>query len=73
MAPVREQEFDGPWKAALEAGFDLFLGLFLADLHELVDWTKEHVALDQELQKLMAESATGVRRVDKLFKAVRKE
>ncbi len=72
MAPAREQEFDGPWKHALEGRLDLFLGLFLADLHEIVDWTRDHLALDQELQKLMPESATGVRRVDKLFKASRK-
>jgi hypothetical protein len=73
MSPTREQEFDGPWKDALEVGFDLFLGLFLADLHGIVDWTKDHVSLDQELQKLMPESATGGRRVDKLFKAFRKD
>src|ERR1700674_2313951 len=72
MEPTREQEFDGPWKAALEGGFDLFLSLFLADLHGIVDWTKDHVALDQELQKLMPQSATGVLRVDKLFKAFHK-
>jgi hypothetical protein len=71
MSPAREQEFDGPWKNALEGGFDLFLALFLPDLHALVDWTQDHRALDQELQKLMPESATGVRRVDKLFQAAR--
>src|SRR5262249_28347191 len=71
-SPAREQEFDGPWKAALETGFDLFLGLFLVDLYDIGDWTKDHVSLDQELQKLTPESATGVRRVDKLFKVVRK-
>jgi hypothetical protein len=72
MSATREQEYDGPWKTALEVGFDLFLMLFLLDLYEIVDWTRDHTALDQELQKLMPESATGVRRVDKLFRAVRK-
>src|SRR5262249_47960091 len=69
---VREQEYDGPWKGALEIGFDLFLGLFLEDLYEIADWTKDHVAMDQELQQLTPASATGVRRVDKLFKVSRK-
>jgi hypothetical protein len=73
MPPTREQEFDGPWKQALELAFELFLALFLPDLYDLIDWTREHDALEQELQKLMPESATGVRRVDKLFKAKRKE
>ncbi len=73
MAPEREQEFDGPWKGALEVGFDLCLALFLKDLYAIPDWTRDHVSLDQELQKLMSESATGVRRVDKLFKASRKK
>src|SRR4051812_14501862 len=73
MEPTREQEFDGPWKSALEVGFDLFLGHFLADLYAILDWTEDYVAMDQELQKLMPESATSVRRVDKLFKAVHKD
>lgn len=71
MSATREQEFDGPWKGALEAGFDLFLGLFLDDLHAIADWTKDHISLDQELQQLTPASATGVRRVDKLFKVIR--
>jgi hypothetical protein len=73
MSPEREQEFDGPWKHALEIAFDLFLRLFLLDLHEIVDWVKDHGSQDQELQKLTPASATGVRRVDKLFKAFHKD
>ncbi len=72
MSPTREQDYDGPWKSALELAFEPFLALFLEDLHAIVDWSKDHIARDQELQKLLAESATGVRRVDKLFEAVRK-
>jgi hypothetical protein len=71
MLPVREQEFDAPWKEALDLGFDLFLGLFLPDVYAILDWTRDHEPLEQELQKLTPESATGVRRVDKLVKAFR--
>ncbi len=57
----------------LEIAFDLFLRLFLLDLYEIVDWAKDHASQDQELQKLTPASATGVRRVDKLFKAIHKD
>jgi hypothetical protein len=73
MSPVREQEYDAPWKTALEMAFDLFLGLGLPDLHAFVDWPRDYESLDQELQKLMRESTTGVRRVDKLFKVFHKD
>src|SRR4051812_250341 len=73
MAAEREQELDGPWKEALEVGLDLFLGLFLADVHGILDWERGYDSQDQELQKMVPTAATGVRRVDKLFKASRKK
>jgi hypothetical protein len=64
-------EFDGPWKDALDHGCALFLSAFAADVHAAIDWREDYEALDQELQKLAPESASGVRRVDRLFKAVK--
>ncbi len=72
MSSTRKQEFDAPWKYALEVAFDLFLSLFLDDLYAIVDWPRGYDSLEQELQKLTSESSTGVLRVDKLFKAYRK-
>jgi hypothetical protein len=66
-------DFDGPWKEALEHGFDLFLALLFPDVHASLDWSADHASLDQELQKLVPEAATGVRRVDKLVKAARRD
>lgn len=67
------QEYDGPWKEALDEGFDRALSLFFPDVYGAVDWAQDHVALEQELHKGEPASAEGVRRVDKLFRAARKE
>src|SRR5262245_29238013 len=61
-------EFDGAWKEALDHACELFLAAFVVDVHAAIDWRQDYESLDQELQKLAPESASGLRRVDKLVK-----
>jgi hypothetical protein len=45
-------DYDGPWKEALEALFEAFVRLFRPDLHDAIDWTRGVELLDKELQQL---------------------
>jgi len=57
----------------LERYFEAFLGFFFPDAHAAVDWTKEHVFLDKELQKVVRDAELGRRLVDKLVKVYTRE
>ena len=65
-------EYDSPWKESLEVYFESFLSLCFPAVHQEIDWTKGYVSRDKELQKLLAESETGKRIVDKLIQVWRK-
>jgi hypothetical protein len=60
------EEWDGPWKEALES-LALVLELFWPDVPGEVDLDKGCTPLEQELQKLTPDSSSGLLRVDKLF------
>lgn len=62
--PLRE-DFDSPWKEALERFLPQSLAIFAPELHDRVDWSQPPVFLDKEFQGI----APGVRhrrQVDKL-------
>ena len=61
-------EFDGPWKEALEWFFPAFLAFFFPDIHDHIDWTHDPEFLDKELQRLAPEAETGRGTVDKLVR-----
>jgi hypothetical protein len=61
-----KEEWDGPWKEALES-LDLVFGLFWPDVLDEVDLDKGCTSLEQELQKLTPDGGSGLLRVDKLF------
>lgn len=60
--------YDEPWKEAISEYFDDFLGFFFPKVYELIDWSKKPISLEQELQKITADSNDTKRCVDKLFK-----
>ncbi|ARP93884.1 hypothetical protein [Bordetella genomosp. 13] len=66
--PPRE-DFDSPWKEALERFLPQALALFAPDLNERVDWRQPPVFLDKEFQDMAAGIALhGRRHVDKLVR-----
>ena len=64
-------EYDSPWKESLKVYFESFRILCFPAVHREIDWSKGYVSRDKELQKLLAESETGKRIVDKLMRARR--
>ncbi len=63
------EEWDGPWKEALDS-LALVFKLFWPDVSGEVDLAKGWTPLEQELQKLTPDSSSGLLRVDKLFEMV---
>ena len=65
--PARD-DYDSPWKEALEGYFPEFLALFFPDIHEGIDWSRQHEFLDKELQQIVRDAEIGRRYADKLAK-----
>ena len=61
-------DYDGPWKEAIEEWFEEFLAFFFSTLHAQINWQHGYEFLDKEMQQLASESELGVRTVDKLVK-----
>lgn len=59
-------DFDSPWKEALEEYFEAFLAFLFAHVHAAVDWPPKFEFLDKELQQIVREAEHGRRYVDKL-------
>jgi hypothetical protein len=70
---VAMTDYDSPWKEALEVYFQAFLTLFFPHIHADIDWSRGHIFLDKELQKIAPKAARGRLYVDKLVKVWRKD
>ncbi len=66
-------EYDSPWKEALEFYFEEFVKLFFPKIHSEIDWTKNYEFLDKELQKIVRDAELGLRLADKLVKVWTKD
>jgi hypothetical protein len=54
-------EHDSPWKEVLDRYFEAFLAFFFPRIHQAIDRSCGHEALDKELQKIMPDAETGRR------------
>ncbi len=61
-------DYDNPWKEALEQYFEQCMALFFPQAAAEIDWSKGYEFLDKELQQIAPEAMTGQRTVDKLVK-----
>ncbi|MFH1076384.1 MAG: hypothetical protein V1753_06030 [Pseudomonadota bacterium] len=68
----KASDYDSPWKEAIECYFEAFMEFFFPDLLKEIDLGYGYEFLDKELQKIVSETNTGRRAVDKLIKVVLK-
>ena len=61
-------DYDSPWKEAVEHYFTEFIEFYFPDAYAQIDWSKEHVFLDQELRAVVQDAQLGKRFVDKLVR-----
>ena len=60
--------YDSPWKDAVEHYFPEFMAFYFPEAYAEIDWSKEHVFLDQELRAVVQDAELGKRFVDKLVR-----
>jgi len=46
-------QYDSPWKEVIERYFPEFMAFYFPDASAEIDWSKEHVFLDQELRAVV--------------------
>ncbi len=63
---ARQDDYDSPWKEAIEVMLPDFMAFYFPDAWLAIDWQLPYRFLDQELQKIVPESDIGRRVVDKL-------
>ena len=61
-------DFDSPWKEALQIFLRDFHAFFFADIHDDIDWARGYEALDKEFQQIIRRAELGKSLADKLFK-----
>ena len=65
--------YDSPWKEAIEHYFPEFMAFYFPDAAAQIDWPKGYEFLDQELRALSQDAELGKRFVDKLVKTTLKD
>jgi hypothetical protein len=61
-------DYDSPWKVAVEHYFNEFMAFYFPDAYAQIDWLKEYVFLDQELKAVVQDAELSKRFVDKLVR-----
>nr|VFK76980.1 MAG: hypothetical protein BECKMB1821H_GA0114242_10882 [Candidatus Kentron sp. MB] len=60
-------DYDSPWKEALDAWFPEFMTLFFPVIHQEIDWGIPPRFMDKELQQVVRDAKLGRRYADKLI------
>ena len=63
---LENDEYDSPWKEAIDNYFPEFIEFYFPDAYAQIDWTLEPIFLDQELRAVVRDAELGKRFVDKL-------
>ena len=72
MNPTAEpDDYDTPWKEAVERYFPEFMAFYFPAAHAQIDWGQGHSFLEQELQAITQDAELGKRFVDKLVRVTR--
>ena len=65
-------DYDSPWKDALQRYLREFLAFFFPDIADDVDWGRGYEALDKEFQQIIKGAAVKTVFADNLFQVWRK-
>jgi hypothetical protein len=68
MSDTARDDYDSPWKEALDGYFPEFLALLFPVIHAEIDWSRGFEFLDKELQQVVRDAELGRRYADKLVK-----
>ena len=68
---VGPDDYDSPWKEAIEMFLPDCLAFFFPRAYDAIDWSRGHKFLDQELHQVQREAERGRQIVDKLVQVFR--
>ncbi len=68
-----KNDFDSPWKEALEKFLRPFLALCFPTIEEWIDWSRDVMFLDKELQSIQHDAEAGRQYVDKLIRVTTRD
>lgn len=66
MTATANDDYDSPWKDAVQHEFPAFLEFYFPDIHRQIEWSSGYAFLDQELRAIVREAERGRRVVDLL-------
>ena len=69
----QNNDFDSPWKEAIELYFESFMAFFFPAIHSQTDWFMGYEFLNKELEKIVRDAALGRRYADQLVKVFLKD
>ena len=61
-------EYDSPWKEAIEGAFPEFMAFYFPAAHAAIAWEAGHHFLDKELRQVVRDAASGKKFVDVLVR-----
>ena len=64
-------DYDSPWKEAVERYFPEFMAFYFPAAFAQIDWAQDYAFLDQELRAVVQDAELGKRFVDKLVRVTR--
>ena len=67
-ADTPREQYDSPWKEAVEHYFPEFMEFYFPNAHVEIDWAKDYIFLDKELRAVVQDAELGTRFVDKLVR-----
>lgn len=68
---ITPDDYDSPWKEAIESYFPEFMAFYFPAAYAQIDWSKSYAFLDQELRAVVQDAELGKRFVDKLVRVTR--
>ena len=65
---IQIDEYDSPWKEAIDTYFEEFMAFFFPEAQVDIDWSRGYEILDTELKQVVRDANLGKRLADKLIK-----
>jgi len=65
---IQIDEYDSPWKEAIDTYFEEFMAFFFPKAYRDIDWSRGYETLDTELKQVVRDANLGKRLADKLVK-----
>ena len=63
-APAAREDYDSPWKEAIEHAFEEFVAFYFPDAHSQIDWGRGDESLSSELRPIVQDATLGQRYAD---------